>query len=66
MGKGVDKDASKAIPFLKKSAIRGDAVAQFQLAECYKNGEGVEEDLDLAVKWYDKAAKMETSWLKMR
>ncbi len=41
----------------RKAAEKGDAETQYQLAECYYNGQGVEEDYTEAIKWYSKAAK---------
>ncbi len=40
----------------KKLAKKGDVSAQFQLGECYYNGNGVETDYKKAVEWYLKAA----------
>ncbi|MFM9829410.1 MAG: SPOR domain-containing protein [Sphingomonas sp.] len=37
-------------------AIKGDADAQFNLAQAYKLGRGVPTDLQLAEEWYRKAA----------
>ena len=41
---------------LMHAAEQGDAEAQFQLAECYFFGDGIEEDEEEARKWYQKAA----------
>ncbi len=38
-------------------AEKGDARAQFNLGLLYKNGEGVPQNLDIAVKWYIKSGK---------
>ena len=40
----------------RKDAEQGDANAQFNLGVCYENGQGVEEDVNEAVRWYRKAA----------
>ena len=40
-----------------KAAHLGDADAQFKVAECYYDGEGVEQDEEEAFKWYLKAAQ---------
>ena len=37
-------------------ALRGNAHAQFQLAEMYRSGAGVAKDEETAVKWYQRAA----------
>ena len=42
---------------LKKDAEQGDAHAQFKLAICYENGDGVKRDLGKAKELYEKAAK---------
>ena len=41
----------------QKAAEAGESAAQFNLAFCYKNGEGVEKDFSKAVYWYQKAAE---------
>ena len=41
----------------KARAERGDPVAQFNLGNCYADGEGVAKDQVQAVSWYRKAAK---------
>jgi len=47
------RDISKIIP----AAERGDAIAQYNLAECYYLGKGVEKDEELALQWYKKAVQ---------
>jgi TPR repeat protein len=47
---------TNAIEALKGKAGRGDAKAQFSLAECYYNGFGVPQDDVQAVSWYRKSA----------
>ncbi|CAG8678505.1 8987_t:CDS:1, partial [Ambispora gerdemannii] len=37
------------------SAESGLNISQFKLAECYRYGFGIPIDLDLALKWYQKA-----------
>ena len=41
----------------QKAAEQGDAMAQFNLGQCYTNGTGVEKDEQKAVEWYKKAAE---------
>ena len=41
----------------RAKAKRGNAEAQFFLAECYKVGAGVDQDYTQAVYWYKKAAE---------
>lgn len=45
-----------AIDEWRPLAIKGDADAQFNLAQAYKLGRGVPPDLQLAEEWYRKAA----------
>ncbi|APG63719.1 hypothetical protein LPB140_08410 [Sphingorhabdus lutea] len=40
----------------KQPALNGDADAQFNLAQAYKLGRGVEANVDTALIWYGKAA----------
>ncbi|MBB5017816.1 serine/threonine protein kinase [Chitinivorax tropicus] len=42
---------------LKQSADHGDAAAQLELANAYRNGKGVETNLETAAAWYRKAAE---------
>ena len=46
---------------LLEKAISGDAESQYQLALCYRNGEGVEQSNEEAEKWYRKAAEQGNS-----
>ena len=43
---------------LLEKAISGDAESQYQLALCYRNGEGVEQSNEEAAKWYRKSSHM--------
>jgi TPR repeat protein len=56
-GRGVNIDYKKEFEWLTKSAVKGYAKAQFNLALLYANGQGVTQDYKLAVKWYTKAAE---------
>lgn len=49
----------KAVEWYTKAAEQGLPVAQCNLGICYKNGDGVEKNLEEAVKWYTKAANQE-------
>lgn len=49
------KDYHAALEYYIKAAIQGDASAQYNLALMYKNGEGVTQNYQEAVKWYEKA-----------
>ena len=37
-------------------ANKGDAVAQYNLGLAYALGDGVRQDYDIAIKWFEKAA----------
>lgn len=50
-------DYSAAVKEWRGPAASGDADAQFNLAQAYKLGRGVEQNLGEAEKWYQKAAK---------
>lgn len=53
----LQNSASKAgVASLQQSATAGNAIAQYQLAQSYANGEGVGADLKQAAVWYGKAA----------
>lgn len=53
----LDDHTKKATLWLTKAADAGDAMAQFLLAMCYMDGEGVEEDEDKGMVLLYKAAK---------
>lgn len=42
-----------------QSAAEGDVDAELELALCYEQGNGVEQDLDMAMKWLRRAAEHE-------
>lgn len=44
-GRGVTQNYKEAVWWYRKAAEQGDAVAQFNLAEMYRNGLGVAKDL---------------------
>lgn len=50
-------DYPAAAEILRQPAEQGQARAQFYLGNCYRNGIGVNENLDEAIKWYKKAAE---------
>ncbi len=50
------KDESKVFERWEKAAEAGDANAMFNLAVCYKNGDGVVQDESKAIEWCMKAA----------
>ena len=56
-GKGIPKDAQKAMKWFRKAAEQGLALAQYNLGVTYAFGKGVPKDAQKAVKWYRKAAE---------
>ena len=50
------KPLPRDIPSLKELAEKGDAEAQFQLAEKYYYGEGIEKDRAQSFKWASRSA----------
>ena len=51
------EDHAEAVKRYRKAAEQNEAVAQYNLGVCYKNGKGVAKDDVEAVKWYRKAAE---------
>ena len=56
-GLTTQQDADQAAISVRKAAEQGDAVAQFNLGNLYRRGEGVPEDAGQAAVWYHKAAE---------
>ncbi len=50
------KNMEEAVKWLKERAELGNEEAQFQLGRCYAYGNGIEQNHELAVFWYRKAA----------
>ena len=55
LGKGVQKDYTKAAYWMKKSAEQGNAEAQRILGSMYHDGKGVSKDDKQAAYWLKKA-----------
>lgn len=53
---GDEEAMKKAVEYYEMAAIQGLDVAQFELAECFANGQGCEIDEKEAIVWYEKAA----------
>ena len=54
---GMTPEEVKVFEGYKAKAETGDRVAQFNLGNCYTDGEGVARDFVQAVSWYRKAAE---------
>ena len=53
---GVAKDFKQAVFWYRKSADQGNALGQYRLGFCYKNGQGITKDFKQAVFWFHKSA----------
>jgi len=47
----------KAVKEWRGPALKGDADAQFNMGQAYKMGRGVKSDLNVALDWYNRAAR---------
>jgi TPR repeat protein len=56
-GEGIDRDLPQAVKLWTWAAERGDAYAQFDLAEMYLTGAGVRRDLAKAYSLFALAGK---------
>lgn len=52
-----EESFSQASEWYRKAAMQGHAKAQFNLANKYYEGKGVEQNFEEAFKWYQKAAE---------
>ena len=52
-----NSSTSVYVSTLRAKAEKGDAIAEYNLALAYHNGDGVTKDDAEAVKWYGKAAE---------
>ncbi len=55
-GKGLPRDAQKAVHYLELAAAQGNKGAQAKLGEIYENGEGVPADQARALEYYRASA----------
>ncbi len=56
MGYGVIQDKAEAVKWYRKAAEQGLVRGQYNLAQRYRYGGGVDIDLTQAKYWYEKAA----------
>jgi len=54
-GQGVEVDKKKACHLFEQAAKLDEKYAQFNLGNCYRLGEHVEQDIDRAISWYKKS-----------
>jgi uncharacterized protein len=55
-GYGVAKSYAEAFAMFSKAAVAGHPEAQFHVALCFEDGDGVNPDQFRAVEWYRKSA----------
>ncbi len=56
LGRGIEKNSTKAIELYLQSAAKGNAEAQNNLGISYLAGDGVAFDVAKAAEWFEKAA----------
>lgn len=54
---GIYMNKEKGVELIRQAAERGNAPAQFRLALCYEEGQGVSQDYGQAIYWWRKAAE---------
>ncbi len=57
LGKGMPRNATKALEWYQKAAEQGNALAQNELGNLYSKGVLVKQNIFEAAKWYQKAAE---------
>lgn len=57
-GDVLEEDHEKAFALCMKSAEQGYGLAMRDVGRAYQFGNGVEDDMSLAIKWYEKALKV--------
>lgn len=55
-GDGVERDATRAVNYLSKVASNNNH-AQWLLAECYRKGDGIDQNYYFAAQWYAECFK---------
>lgn len=59
---GIYMNEEKGVELIRQAAERGNAPAQFRLALCYEEGQGVSQDYAQAIYWWRKAAEQGYAW----
>lgn len=54
---GFEENPKVAVEWFKKAAEQGESEAQLRIAECYRDGIGVEQSHEEATIWFEKAAE---------
>ena len=55
-GQGLWVNVGEGLSFLKEAAEEGITRAAFELGNFYSKGTAVEQDIEAAIRWYEKAA----------
>jgi TPR repeat protein len=58
----VAKDEVQAVDWFRRAAEQGDAAAQTNLGQAYREGRGVSKDQAEAVAWFRRAAEQGSGW----
>jgi len=61
-GKDLSRNPQKALKHYKIAAEKGHVKAQVKLAFMYYKGDGTDQDIKLAVYWWEKAAEKNSPW----
>lgn len=56
-----EKGRQKGVEWYQRAAALGDCTAMYKLGNCYKDGIGVEENIETAIYWYQKVAHSNNS-----
>lgn len=59
---GIYMNEETGVELIRQTAERGNAPAQFRLALCYEEGQGLSQDYGQAVYWWRKAAEQGYAW----
>ncbi|MFK5879848.1 MAG: hypothetical protein QM478_10175, partial [Flavobacteriaceae bacterium] len=58
-GNGVQQDFNKAFSYALKCAENGDGTCMFNVISCYKEGTGIEKNIDKMLEWAIRLGKLE-------
>ncbi len=56
-GLGVKKDHQKALELYTKSTENGNRIAPYNIGFMYEYGEGVQKNINTAIKWYQMSCE---------
>ena len=58
-GRSVGQSDAEAVKWYRKSAEKGEAIAQYRLGWMYTKGRGMQKDNGWARHWFQKAAEQD-------